>query len=201
MTRVTIEVIPNDAAREYAANTDGVEVYDDRIVLDGMAQHIRDGVNFLARIGMIERPKPPRPVFSVRDPDKKHRQTISADRVYPYAVISRADTDAMLRDAVDTYTNKENVMMEYQRCLDLYNSENSWQKIAGAQLLDGIKDFEDFFQKYSTRKIEIYRQSLLGVRGYDVDFCTSIEDVERVLKILPSRVRVHVETLKTHREG
>jgi len=201
MTRVTIEVIPNDAAREYAANTDGVEVYDDKIVLDGMAQHIRDGVNFLARIGMIEKPKPPRPVYSVRDPDNKHRQTISADQVYPYAVISRADTDAMLREAVETYTNRENVMKEYQRRLDFLNSEDPWRVEMGEQLLDGIEDFEDFFQKHSAMQIEIRRKSLLCVRGYDVDFCTSIEDVERVLKILPSRVRVHVETLKTHREG
>lgn len=66
MTRVIIEVKPNDAAREYAANTDGVEVYDDRIVLDGMAQHIRDAINALARIGMIEKPKPPRAVFFIR---------------------------------------------------------------------------------------------------------------------------------------
>jgi len=201
MTRVIVEVKPNDAAREYAANTDGVEVYDDRIVLDGMAQHIRDAINALARIGMIEKPKPPRAVFFIRDPDGKRHQRISDRNVYAYAVVSKFNRDSVIKQFVDHYSSKKVLVEEYQRRVDLFESDDLLRIKLGADWLDPYDDFDDFCAKWPAKCVEYHEEEIKDIEGYKVSFYTNIGRAERAAEALPKYHYIHVATLETEREG
>ena len=197
MTRIIIEVQPNDEAREYAASTRGVEAHDDKIVIDGMAQHIREVINFMVTIGMIEKPKPKRRVFYIHDPDGRLRAKTSDDQVYPYAVVSRTDTDALIQEAVDFFSGEKVMRDEWERRGEFLKNKAGWMRQIGHELLDGYKDFNDFRKKYSAEMIKKRTREIMGMRGYHVKFCTDLDHAHEVKKKIPSQVRVFVETLKT----
>jgi len=201
MTRVIIEVKPNDAAREYAANTDGVEVYDDRIVLDGMAQHIRDAINALARIGMIEKPKPPRAVFFIRDPDGKRHQRISDRNVYAYAVVSKFNRDSEIKQIADHYSSKRVLMAEYEWRVNCFESDDLLRIKIGADLLEPYDDFDDFCAKWPAVCVKHHEEKIKDIEGYKVSFYTNIGRAERAAAALPKYHYIHVATLETEQEG
>lgn len=201
MTRVIIETHTSDAMREYADGKDGIEVYGDRVVVNGMAQHIRDVVNFMASVGLIDKPKPPRPVFWVRDPDGKRHQKISARNVYAYALVSRFDRYNSIQRYIDHFSNPKVVMAEYQRRIDLSNHQYSGHRNIGAELLEGYDGFDDFSVEWSRENIEYFKESIKDIPGYKVSFYTNIERAERAAISLPKQHRIYVSILETEREG
>jgi hypothetical protein len=159
MIRVTIEVVPTDAVYEYAetAKMKGgtIEVYDDKVVVNGTAQHIRNVINFLAKIKLLGSADSDKSVFVVHDPNGERHQIMSKNFVYSYCVVFRNDYEAELKELVEETYSEDACRKQYARLLRELD-DPKWAETA-RECLEGINSFEDYFAREQKDTIEPVR--------------------------------------------
>lgn len=171
MTKMTIELTVTEELRKWAANPawkpGQVAVQDGAIVLNGTAHVLREAINSINAMGLIDTPQSERMVFAAYDPNGDRHQITSKNFVYNFCVAYRQDGDVALARAIEYYGTPDCWLVDYEEVLkDLKGDPTGLAYHYAQKELEGAKTLQEYFEKQYA-KLVVPVQEKLKAGGFN----------------------------------